>query len=126
MVLGTSRLLILLALLIGSLAIPAVAQASDPAWPTGYTSVSKNPADTLAELPIEDSAYDPATKCSAKPKPGMTALVQWLGKNAGGVFWGTYRCEKWGKGSASLHAEGRAVDWHSTSTCPPTAARPSG
>ena len=22
------------------------------------------------------------------------------------------RCEKWGKNSASLHAEGRALDWH--------------
>src|SRR3712207_2467933 len=22
------------------------------------------------------------------------------------------RCEKWGRNSASLHAEGRAVDWH--------------
>ena len=42
----------------------------------------------------------------------MTALVDWLGRNADGVFWGTYRCEKWGPRSASLHAEGRAVDWH--------------
>ena len=29
-----------------------------------------------------------------------------------GVSWGIYRCEKWGKHSASLHAEGRALDWH--------------
>ena len=29
-----------------------------------------------------------------------------------GVFWGSYRCEKWGKESASLHAENRAIDWH--------------
>jgi hypothetical protein len=28
------------------------------------------------------------------------------------VFWGSYRCEKWGKRSASLHAENRAIDWH--------------
>jgi hypothetical protein len=28
------------------------------------------------------------------------------------VFWGTYRCERWGPHEASLHAEGRAVDWH--------------
>ena len=112
MVLGTSRLLTLLVLLVGALALPAVAQASDPAWPTAYTSVSKNPADALAELPIEDSAYDPATKCSAKPKAGMTALVQWLRQERRRRLWGTYRCEKWGKGSASLHAEGRAVDWH--------------
>ena len=30
----------------------------------------------------------------------------------GGVFWGSYRCERWGKGQASLHAENRAIDWH--------------
>ncbi|MDA0172919.1 hypothetical protein OJ998_27710 [Solirubrobacter taibaiensis] len=79
--------------------------------PVAYSAVSNNPADALAELPIEDSVYDPATKCSARPKPGMTALVKWLTRNAAGAFWGTYRCEKWGKNSASLHAEGRAVDW---------------
>ena len=28
------------------------------------------------------------------------------------MFWGSYRCEKWGKDSASLHAENRAIDWH--------------
>ena len=92
------------------LAAPAAAQGY--AWPIAYTSVAHNPADTLADEPIEDSDYDPATHCTKKPKPGMTALINWLGDNAGGVFWGTYRCEKWGPKSASLHAEGRAVDWH--------------
>ena len=28
------------------------------------------------------------------------------------MFWGSYRCEKWGKHQASLHAENRAIDWH--------------
>ena len=42
----------------------------------------------------------------------MTAFVGWLQRHADGVFWGTYRCEKWGPHEASLHAEGRAVDWH--------------
>ena len=28
------------------------------------------------------------------------------------MFWGSYRCEKWGKDPASLHAENRAIDWH--------------
>ncbi|HEX6020766.1 MAG TPA: hypothetical protein VFZ00_02140 [Solirubrobacter sp.] len=92
------------------LAAPAAAQAQS--WPVAYTSVAHNPADALAELPIEDSTYDRATRCSKKPKPGTTALVEWLGRNADGVFWGSYRCEKWGPKSASLHAEGRAVDWH--------------
>ena len=102
------RLFALLVVL--GLAAPAAAHGSS--WPIAYTSVAKNPADALADLPIEESEYDPATRCSKKPKPGMTALIDWLGDNAKGVFWGTYRCEKWGKKSASLHAEGRAVDWH--------------
>jgi hypothetical protein len=92
------------------LAAPAAAHGSS--WPIAYTSVAKNPADALADLPIEEPEYDPATRCSKKPKPGMKALIDWLGDNAKGVFWGTYRCEKWGPKSASLHAEGRAVDWH--------------
>jgi len=91
------------------LAAPAAAHAD--AWPNAYTSVAHNPADALAELPIEPSVYDPATRCSSRPKPGTTALVGWLGRNAKGAFWGSYRCEKWGPKSASLHAESRAVDW---------------
>ncbi|RKQ86767.1 hypothetical protein C8N24_4782 [Solirubrobacter pauli] len=98
------------ALVVGlTLSVSAVAHAYES--PVAYTAVAKNPADALAELPLEESTYDPATKCSKRAKPGMTALVQWLGTNARGAFWGTYRCEKWGKHSASLHAEGRAVDW---------------
>jgi hypothetical protein len=73
---------------------------------------AENPADALLSVPIERSHYDPATRCSAKPKPGMQALIAWMGRNARGVSWGTYRCELWGKHSASLHAEGRALDWH--------------
>ena len=104
------RLFLLVSLFALGLARPAVA-SDEISWPIAYTSVASNPADALAELPIEDSEYDPATRCSKKPKPGMTALVEWLGRNADGVSWGTYRCEKWGPRSASLHAEGRAVDW---------------
>jgi hypothetical protein len=71
-----------------------------------------NPADRLVDVPIEASHYDPATHCSAKPRPGMIAFTRWLETNARGVSWGTYRCEMWGKREASLHAEGRALDWH--------------
>jgi hypothetical protein len=74
--------------------------------------VAGNPADRLASLPADPEHYDPATHCSPRPKPGMTAFVAWLGRNARGVSWGTYRCERWGPHEASLHAEGRAVDWH--------------
>ncbi len=94
-----------------ALALPAAAEAI-PDLPEVPVPVAGNPADELASQPIEDPVYDPATRCTKKPRRGMTLLVEWLEANAAGVSWGTYRCEKWGKGSASLHAEGRAVDWH--------------
>ena len=39
-------------------------------------------------------------------------MAAWLEANVRGEFWGSYRCERWGKDSASLHAENRAIDWH--------------
>jgi hypothetical protein len=74
--------------------------------------VAGNPAERLAALPADPETYDPATRCSPKPRPGTVALVAWLERNARGESWGTYRCERWGEGSASLHAENRAIDWH--------------
>src|SRR5690348_14121344 len=104
-------MLVRLLALVVVLGLSATASAHAYESPIAYTAVANNPADALAELPLEDAVYDRATKCSARPKRGMTALVKWLTAHADGTFWGTYRCEKWGKGSASLHAEGRAVDW---------------
>jgi hypothetical protein len=83
------------------LAVPAAALAAAP-----------NPADELSHLPIEASIYDKATHCSPKPRPGVVKLQRWLEENVRGVFWGSYRCEKWGRHEASLHAENRAIDWH--------------
>jgi hypothetical protein len=77
-----------------------------------------NPADRLVAVPIEASHYDPATHCSSKKRPGMVALTKWLERHAMGVSWGSYRCEMWGKHEASLHAEGRALDWHLDVTVP--------
>ena len=94
------RALLLSLLFCGLLAKPTVAMASE------------NPADDLAHLPIEASVYDEATHCAPKPRPGMLKLQAWLEDNVRGVFWGSYRCEKWGKREASLHAENRAIDWH--------------
>src|SRR3954452_21862632 len=74
--------------------------------------VAHNPADHLVGLAPDPEVYDPATHCTRTPKPGMTAFVSWLQRHADGVFWGTYRCEMWGPHEASLHAEGRAGDWH--------------
>ena len=36
--------------------------------------VAGNPAERLLSMPIEDPVYDPATRCSRKPRPGMAAL----------------------------------------------------
>jgi hypothetical protein len=89
------RLLLLTSLI---LALPSLALA--------------NPANELTHLPIEASVYDPATKCDDKVRRGVVKLQRWLEENVRGVFWGSYRCEKWGKHEASLHAENRAIDWH--------------
>ena len=70
------------------------------------------PVAASAQEPVDDYRYDPAKACRMHPTPGALALVEWLEKNAKGTSWGIMRCEKWGRNSASLHAEGRAVDWH--------------
>jgi hypothetical protein len=82
------------------------------AMPATALAARTNPADDLVHIPIEASVYDPATHCSAKTRPGVVKLQGWLEDNVRGVFWGSYRCEKWGKREASLHAENRAIDWH--------------
>jgi hypothetical protein len=83
-----------------------------PKLPNPLPPVKGNPADKLLDIPIEDFVYDRAAKCRNRRNAGITGLANWLGANTRGVFWGSYRCEKWGKGSASLHAENRAIDWH--------------
>jgi hypothetical protein len=90
------------------LAAPAGAFRLGPA----QSPIAGNPADRLAALPPDPEEYDPATHCAPKPRPGTVALIGWLERHARGASWGSYRCEKWGDGEASLHAENRAVDWH--------------
>ena len=103
-------LTIAVALAVSAAALTAPALAA--AYPTTFGPVARNPADALADLPIERFTYDPATHCVTRPTPGALALQAWLGRHERGVSWGILRCELWGKRSASLHAEGRAVDWH--------------
>ena len=91
---------LLLIPLLALLAVPAAALARE------------NPADKLVHIPIEASTYDPATHCSSRSRPGVEKMTKWLEENSRGVFWGSYRCEMWGKKEASLHAENRAIDWH--------------
>jgi len=83
-----------------------------PELPEPTPPVLGNPAERLRQLPIEPSVYDRATHCTRRSRAGVTALTAWLQANVRGVFWGSYRCEKWGRRSASLHAENRAIDWH--------------
>ena len=96
-----------------SFAVPAASQAYR--LPEDLGPVSGNPANKLATIAIDDEVYDPATHCDARPRKGVVAAIRWLERNASGLNWGTYRCEKWGRSSASLHAESRAIDWHPTS-----------
>src|SRR6476646_3133788 len=91
-----------------ALAIPAAAGA--------LPSLAANPANKLLSRGIDPIQYDSATHCNGgKVYAGTMAMVRWLEKNASGVNWGEYRCEPWGKGQASVHSAGRAIDWHPTS-----------
>jgi hypothetical protein len=94
------------------LAIAAPAANAYPKLPNPLPAVKHNPADRLDSQPIEGFTYDSATHCKNQNNPGITKLANWLANNTRGVFWGSYRCEKWGTHSASLHAENRAIDWH--------------
>ena len=107
---------LLLALL--ALAVLAPGAQAIRIGPLTAEPVPHNPVERLATLDPDPEEYDPATHCSPAPRPGMTAFVAWLQRNSAGTSWGTYRCERWGKREASLHAEGRAVDWHLDSRNP--------
>jgi hypothetical protein len=109
------RLPSLLRPLLITLAALALSAGVAQAYPhVSGASVAHNPADAarLLGTPIEASTYDAATHCDSHARPGMLDLQHWLERHVRGVFWGSYRCEKWGKHSASLHAENRAIDWH--------------
>jgi hypothetical protein len=73
-----------------------------------------NPANhsSLIGQPIEDYEYDDADRCVKSAQPGTRAFLHWLESNVRGDSWGTVRCEKWGPNEFSVHAEGRAIDWH--------------
>lgn len=78
-----------------------------------FGPVTGNLAERMADVPVDEYAYDRATRCVKREPAGSKALVRWLPQVSKlGSNWGTMRCELWGKNSASLHAEGRAVDWH--------------
>ena len=76
--------------------------------------LSPNPANhpRLLNKPIEDFRYDHAKRCRDEPTRGAKALEDWLGRHVRGESWGIMRCERLGGDNYSLHAEGRAIDWH--------------
>jgi hypothetical protein len=104
-----ARQILPLALAILALCAPAASAFQIPA---SLEPINGNPANRFTGIAIDPIEYDGARKCSPKEKPGVVAMTRWLQRNAEGVFWGSYRCEKWGRNSASLHAENRAIDWH--------------
>ena len=101
----------LLALLFVTLSVPASAYR----LPGDLAPIPGNPANKLTAIAVDEPAYDHATRCQRRSRPGVEAAVRWLERNADGAYWGSYRCETWGKGEASLHAEGRAIDWNPAS-----------
>jgi hypothetical protein len=103
------RRLLLIALAAAAVAAPA---AHAFRLPANLGPMANNPADRFLNVPIDPIEYDAARRCDPREKPGVVAFTRWLQRNARGTFWGSYRCEKWGKDSASLHAENRAIDWH--------------
>ena len=90
-----------------ALAICAAAALAEP-----YGPVAGNPADRLAHLPIDDYGSDDARRCRRNPMPGALALESWLTLNVRGTSWGVMRCSRLDRRRFSLHADGRAVDWH--------------
>jgi hypothetical protein len=98
--------------LLAALTLVVAVAAAGTAIAGALLPVKGNPADKLVSLPIDEYGYDHAKDCRKNPTKGAEALSAWLAQNAGGSFWGIMRCERWGKGRASLHAEGRAIDWH--------------
>jgi hypothetical protein len=81
---GMPRLIIVFATALVALALAAPAGA----FRLGQAPVpmADNPADHLVGFAPDPEEYDPATHCSTKPKPGMTAFVSWLKRHADGVF----------------------------------------
>jgi hypothetical protein len=102
----------LASLLAASACLLAFGGVALAAYPDAFTAVRGNPADRLAKLPVDDYAYDHAKGCRKSPQKGTLAFKTWLERNAGGAFWGIMRCEKLGPKNYSLHADGRAIDWH--------------
>ncbi len=93
-------------------ALPLALACTAALAPTAVALPRTNPANRLLAVPVDDLRYDHAKGCRKNMTRGALALVKWLDRNTGGEYWGGVRCERLGKSNFSMHAEGRAVDWH--------------
>lgn len=105
MVAAVSCLRTLLALSLALLSLASLA-------PAAHALPRTNPANRLLAVPVDTLRYDHAKGCRKHMTKGALALVTWLSRNTGGEYWGGIRCERLSGTSFSMHAEGRAVDWH--------------
>ncbi len=94
-------------LLVCLAAFAAVSEAANP-----VARLVGNPADRLVSVALEDYSYDHASGCKPGPSRGAVAMQAWLERYVRGTSWGIVRCEKLSGDDFSLHAEGRAIDWH--------------
>jgi hypothetical protein len=99
--------------LAAALALAALALAVGVTVASGAKLVP-NPANDpgLIDEPIEDYRYDDAERCVKGAQPGARALAHWLDRTVRGELWGIVRCDHLSPGDWSVHAEGRAIDWH--------------
>ena len=82
-------------------------------FPSVFPPVRDNPADRLADMPIEDYRYDHARRCTQQPaRRHRWRCSAGSAAHAAGESWGIMRCSKLGRRNYSLHGEGRALDWH--------------
>ena len=97
--------LLVLAICAGALALALGA--------TALAGLRPNPANdaSLIDQPLDSYQYDYAKGCRSKVPSGVKALEGWLEANVRGETWSVLRCERLGDGY-SVHAEGRALDWH--------------
>lgn len=105
----SSLLLPLLVLLVAALLVPSTPAGALP---------RVNPADRLLRIPVDTLRYDPAKRCRRHMTKGALALSTWLARNTDGEYWGGLRCERLSRTTYSMHAEGRAVDWHLDAAIP--------
>ena len=94
------------------LALLAALALAPPAGAATSARVAGNPADRLAGEPLDAERYDRSRRCTSRPRAGTLAFQGWLQRTARGSSWGIMRCERLSPGNYSLHADGRALDWH--------------